>query len=317
MTFAVETLTALEDVFARLDPRNDRWGSGFDLDWVFRGVGHEPFALLPTAWRGSDLVAWIKKRDAKILHRFSRSHAIAGSNWIPEERLGIFEQVYAEQTIRNEYVRFADKLGLPLPQSDFQTVDSIINFAREVAKASTGASPDPPHPNLALVQHVGLPTMLLDWSTNPYVALYFACSDHNGHREDGSEFMAVWALKRDAEFTDQKAHRKLGPGLKLFSPLSSNNSFMRSQEGCFSWVHRSGQFFLRDRRWPRVNDVVMSNQLIEIRIPKTLATDISKQLWRLGITPAHMRPTYEGAAEALRRRWQSEGSDDTPPLQGG
>ena len=45
---------------------------------------------------------------------------------------------------------------------------------------------------LAVMQHHGVPTRLLDWTASPYVSAYFACIDHPNLSG------AIWALQQDS-----------------------------------------------------------------------------------------------------------------------
>jgi len=52
---------------------------------------------------------------------------------------------------------------------------------------------------LVKMQHYGLPTRLIDVTTNPLVALYFACSDKSCEDKDGERLVLIESLQRPTE----------------------------------------------------------------------------------------------------------------------
>jgi hypothetical protein len=136
---------------------------------------------------------------------------------------------------------------------------------------------------LAVAQHHGLATRLLDWTLNPLVALYFAVGT-SSHAKDGIVFCVSSGGDPAPRNVDPL---ELGQAVVFYPPHISSR--IPAQAGCFS-VHPDTS---------REPGFGFHGAYHVIMIPRNAKQRVLIELARLGITRATLFPSLDGAADAI------------------
>lgn len=176
---------------------------------------------------------------------------------------------------------------------------------------------------LALAQHHGLPTRLMDWTYSPYVALHFATNEIDSYNEDG----LLWAINyvKLNQFLPQKLQKvikrensnvftaemldsvcknldELGeleqsPFLLFLEPPSLDARIV-NQYALFSLLSGSETLL---GEWLEARE----HQIFRIRIPASLKWEIRDKLDQGNITERVLMPGLSGLSEWLKRHYSS------------
>lgn len=144
---------------------------------------------------------------------------------------------------------------------------------------------------MALGQHHGLPTRLLDWSESPYVAAFFALSDALPDHTEEARFVAIWALHLDAPLWDRES------GVEILRAPSVGVR-IRNQAGLFTLSRtpfRTLEEYVESFEYDGVG-------LTQMYFPVSEARRGLSELAMMGLTSARLFPDLTGAAAAAKMR---------------
>ena len=293
-----EDFSIADDLLDALGRRNLRW-EGRPLDWYFRGQADASWSLVPAALRPEGAFAYGPRKVLSLADTHGR-------------------QEMAEATVLAEFLSQLDLQGLAPPQQD---VDGFNSFVAAAEKLAFSREPWPHRdlrPALALAQHHGVPTRLLDWSTKPLVAAYFGAREaaerarnvakRPEERSKVPDRFAVWAL-------NGLVFALFGMGdlkIETVKPPRHSNPNLRAQEGILTvLIDESRQS--DDPAWfPPLDEAIRDlgeHASVKVRTflrKMTLPTSEAGRLLRLldqeGVSGTHLFPGVDGAVRGLRER---------------
>ncbi|GLQ46182.1 hypothetical protein GCM10007862_12330 [Dyella lipolytica] len=279
--------------------------------WTRISPVHPSFASPTMVFRGQRVSAW--RLIPRVFRKDVRQEFDYGMFAMPDRDHPL--QTIFEFTLLASFMQFCDARGLAVPGDSPQFREYL---ARIMIKYSSHneAWPDPMIlPLMALAQHHGVPTRLLDVSSNPYVAAYFAAS---------STIEAFSKLRNDQDRADFARGQRLAVfgvdvgtlhnavGIRQIRVPGSTSPNLSAQAGSFLLVENHGmrgEPFVEDvsiedklEALPKLSDELRTpidaTLLTKVTLPVGYAAMLLKWCMRHGITAATIFPGYDGAAKA-------------------
>ncbi len=302
-----------------LNPSKARWCKADYPTWIFRGQWEGSVDPIPSVWR--------KTNRELVLHGFKKwkeEHEEDGA----EEALDAFVAYQEGEWSKSEYPRLRDhiefcigerwllpkfaEMAIKIALSVGEPPHKVASPGRSVIRAHRRAKQKPPQwpkwpftrmvsPVSTFAQHHRIPTRLLDWTWNPYVAAYFAADDDTSEA-NSSEELGVWAIRP----------RSMQDEVTLYHASAALHAFARAQEGVFTkYSHFANRQFMTKGSWPSLIDAVESlgnskqgPVLYKMTLPHTETSSLLKKLYFLRCHRARLMPTHDNVARHLRESWE-------------
>lgn len=281
----------------------------FYTPWLFRGQGLDKnWPLIPSLFR----------TDKIGLKRLSE---LSGKK--VKDNISYPQLREIERSILSDFFWLSDKRGLTLPD-DSQRLRIFLEMMQNEKYYDTGSfggnSIESEGMSLtALAQHYGVPTRLLDWTRQAYIAAFFAGESafRQTKNNDHVNHLVVWA------FYFPEFGKQLNYGdeylLRVITAPSASNPNLKAQQGVFTLVNpfyskeKEGGYLaldamlngLAEKADPERSDIsrlVVKCKLRKFTLPHSQSKNLLRLLARLDITPSTIYPGYHSIVSDMQMR---------------
>ena len=288
-------------------PSADHWRSAKRGDLAYRGQSSSIWQLVPRAFRRREL--------ARHGHDASDS-----------ELRRVVAQARAEFHAVHEFVKAADAAGLRITEAGGRLLEE------EPSHVFGGSDWEYSWPQeelleiIALAQHYGVPTRLLDFTEDPLVAAYFAASSawdeqRQGLVEGHANYLAVWVIDlRFVRAINRIVHRYPERIAEVRVPRF-NNPYLRAQFGFFL-IDRGANDVMTTAEPPSIDRATADRARFwhngkrlsakgimqtwfdelpvrQVRLNAKLTVELLKELGDRGVTKGNLTPSLDRVVEAL------------------
>lgn len=273
-----------------LTPTFKIWESYHNNTWIFRGQGDSEWTLQPSVFREGSRLSY---RPGQNIKNVNIKHWIIEQEWM---------MLY-------DFFVLADKIGLPVPAEAYKyMLNSELRNETSNEKLYRMWPPINMHEAIALAQHHGVPTRMLDFTFNQFIAAYFAA--YQAMREsDKSGNMCVWAINRF------KLKNWVGRFKEVHARRFENKN-LNEQEGVFlidteanDDIFETGSALPFDEvaiaklnKFKEINPTSYKQAypvFLKVLVPKTNAISIIHILNRFGYNGARLMPSYDKVVHTL------------------